>query len=177
MKSNIVLDVVSEDDVWTENIDFDAFKVAEELKDLAFNYVADAGHELLNFDKTFLVNVCLSNDEAVHRLNKEFRGQDKPTNVLSFANIDDDEFWDMLPKEEEVELGDIILAFETLQREAQIKNISVYAHYCHLLVHGFLHILGFDHQEDEEAEEMESLEIEILEAFSVDNPYQEVEED
>lgn len=177
MKSNIVLDVVSEDDVWTENIDFDAFKVAEELKDLTFNYVADAGHELLNFDKTFLVNVCLSNDEAVHRLNKEFRGQDKPTNVLSFANIDDDEFWDMLPKEEEVELGDIILAFETLQREAQIKNISVYAHYCHLLVHGFLHILGFDHQEDEEAEEMESLEIEILEAFSVDNPYQEVEED
>ena len=177
MKSNIVLDVVSEDDVWTENIDFDAFKVAEELKDLAFNYVADAGHELLNFNKTFLVNVCLSNDEAVHRLNKEFRGQDKPTNVLSFANIDDDEFWDMLPKEEEVELGDIILAFETLQREAQIKNISIYAHYCHLLVHGFLHILGFDHQEDEEAEEMESLEIEILEAFSVDNPYQEVEED
>ena len=176
MKSKIVLDVIAEDDVWTEAVDFDAFKVAEELKNLAFDYVAQAGHELLAMDKTFFVNVCLSNDEAVHKLNKEFRGMDKSTNVLSFANIDDDEFWDELSDAKEVELGDIILAFETLQKEADIKGISIYAHYCHLLVHGFLHILGFDHQEDEEAEEMEELETEILAAFSIDNPYREVEE-
>ena len=176
MKSKIVLDVIAEDDIWTEAVDFDVFKVAQELKDLTFEYVAQAGHELLNMDKTFFVNVCLSNDEAVHKLNKEFRGQDKSTNVLSFANIDDDEFWNELSEEKEVALGDIILAFDTLQKEADIKSISVYAHYCHLLVHGFLHILGFDHQEDDEAEEMEGLETEILAAFSIENPYQETEE-
>ena len=176
MKSSISLDVIIEDDAWTESVDFDAVKVAEELKDLTFEYVADAGHELLDMKKTFLVNVCLSNDSEVHRLNKEFRGMDKPTNVLSFANIDDDEFWDSLDDNEENELGDIILAFETLCQEADVKHISVYAHYCHLLVHGFLHILGFDHQEDKQAEEMENIETEILAAFSIDDPYQEVEE-
>ena len=177
MKSNIAVDVIVNDDKWTDAVDFDAIKVAEELKDLAFQYVADNGkHELLDMKKTFQVNVCLSNDEEVHQLNKQFRGMDKPTNVLSFANIDDDDFWGDLENSDEVSLGDIILAFETLQNEAQIKNISVYAHYCHLLVHGFLHLLGFDHQEDDEAEEMEGLEIDILAAFSVDNPYQEVEE-
>lgn len=177
MKSKIVVNTIINDDQWLENVDFDAIKVVDEVKDLTFSYVADAAeHALLKTDKTFSVNVCLSNDEEVQQLNKQFRGLDKPTNVLSFANIDDDEFWDMLPKNSEVELGDIILSFDTLQSEANMKNISVYAHFCHLLVHGFLHILGFDHQEDEEAEEMESFETEILAAFSIDNPYQDEKE-
>lgn len=177
MKSKVIVSTVINDDQWLENVDFDAIKVVDEVKDLTFNYVADtAEHELLVMDKTFNVNVCLSDDEEVHKLNKEFRGLDKPTNVLSFANIDDDEFWNMLQDDSEVELGDIILSFDTLQKEANVKNISVYAHFCHLLVHGFLHILGFDHQEDKEAEEMENLEVEILAAFSIDNPYQAEEE-
>ena len=138
MKSKILLNVVEENPQWTEAVDFDAVKVAEELKDLAFEYVAEvAKHPLLIKDMAYAVNVCLSDDEAVQKLNREFRGMDKPTNVLSFANIDDDEFWDALDDMEDAELGDIILAFETLQREAETKHISVYAHYCHLLVHGF----------------------------------------
>lgn len=177
MKSKVVLNVVSENALWHEVVDFDAFKVAQELKDLAFGYIADAGDDLLSKDVTYNINVCLSDDEEVHRLNREFRGMDKPTNVLSFANVDDDEFWDTLEDGKEAELGDIILAFETLQREAEIKRISVYAHYCHLLLHGFLHLLGFDHQEDEEAEEMEGLETEILALFSIEDPYKEMEED
>lgn len=177
MKSKIVANTVLNDDRWLENVDFDAIKVVEEVKDLAFSYVADVTeHELLVMDKMFNVNVCLSNDDEVHKLNKEFRGLDKPTNVLSFANVDDDEFWDMLKDNSELDLGDIILSFDTLQEEARVKNISVYAHFCHLLVHGFLHILGFDHIDDKEAEEMEGLEIEILAAFSIDNPYQETED-
>ena len=72
-------------------------------------------------------------------------------------------------------MGDIILAFDTLTREALEKGISIYAHYCHLLVHGFLHILGFDHQDDKDAEIMEGLEVEILDAFSIDNPYSDEE--
>lgn len=173
MKSKIVLNVVTEDSQWFDNVDFDAVKVAEELKNLTFGYVAEAAeHELLALDKTFDVDVCLSNDNEVQRLNKEFRGIDKPTNVLSFAEVDDEDFWASLDEVRETELGSIILAFETLQREAALQNISVYAHYCHLLVHGFLHILGYDHQKDEDADEMEGLEVDILAQFSIANPYQ-----
>lgn len=178
MKSNVILNLSVNHAAWMDMVDFDVYKTTEELKNLAFDYVADvASHELLAKSKTYMVNVCLSDDAEVHKLNKEFRGLDKPTNVLSFANIDDDDFYEILDVAEEVELGDIILAFETLQREADIKNISVYAHYCHLVVHGFLHVLGFDHQEDDEAEEMENLETEILALFSIDDPYREEEGD
>lgn len=174
MKSKIILNTDIADDNWLEAVDFDVIKTAEELKDLAFQYIADnVEHELLTLEKTYNVNVCLSNDDEVHRLNREFRQMDKPTNVLSFANIDDDSFWDTLKQETEIDLGDIIIAFETLQKEATLKNITLYAHFCHLLIHGFLHILGFDHQEDKEAEQMETLETEILAAFSIDDPYQE----
>ncbi len=177
MKSNVILNLSVNHSAWTEMVDFDVYKTTEELKNLTFDYVAETmSYDLLAQKKTFMVNVCLSDDEEVHKLNKEFRGVDKPTNVLSFANIDDDDFDEMLKVADEVELGDIILAFETLQREANIKNISIYAHYCHLVVHGFLHILGFDHQDDEEAEEMESLETEILALFSIDDPYCEEED-
>lgn len=172
MKNKINLDVIIDDDKWVENVDFDAQKVAFELKDLVFDFVKkECDHELLGLGKDLSVNVCLSNDEQVHKLNKEFRDMDKPTNVLSFANIDDDEFWDELEEDIEHNLGDIILSFETLFSEAYEKGISVYAHYCHLLVHGFLHLLGFDHQEDDDAEEMEGLEVDILDLFSIENPY------
>ena len=178
MKSKILLNTDIADDNWQDSVDFDVIKTAEELKDLAFQYVADnVEHELLALDKTYAVNVRLSNNEEVHQLNKEFRHIDKPTNVLSFANLDDDTFWDTLENEQEIELGDIIIAFETLAKEANIKNITLYAHFCHLLVHGFLHILGFDHQEEKEAEEMETLETEILAAFSIDDPYQNSDEE
>ncbi len=174
MKSKIVLNVTVDDAQWFDNVDFNVFKVTEELKDLTFGYVAEVGgHELLALNKIFEVDVCLSNDTEVQRLNKEFRDVDKPTNVLSFAEVDDDGFWTSLDGAENLELGNIILAFETLQREAVFQNISVYAHYCHLLVHGFLHILGYDHQTDVEANEMERLEIDILARFSIANPYQE----
>lgn len=179
MISKVVLNITEDCPLWTEAVDFDAIKVANELKDLAFPYIEQNVEEaILCRDIVYGVNLCLGDDEQVHKLNREFRGMDKPTNVLSFANIDGDEFWEAIEEEgsNEVELGDIILAFETLQREAEIKGISVYAHYCHLLVHGFLHLLGFDHQDDKEAEEMEALETEILALFSIDDPYQEMEE-
>lgn len=178
MKSKVSVDIIVHDERWQEAVDFDVFKVIDELKELTFGYVeevyAEGKHEFLSVKNKLNVNVCLSNDEEVHQLNKEFRGMDKPTNVLSFANVDDDEFWNEIESVHEAELGEIVLAFETLQNEAVQKNITVYAHFCHLLVHGFLHLLGFDHQDDEDAEVMEGLEVEILDAFSIDNPYDEV---
>ena len=174
MKSKIIINTDIADDNWLEAMDFNVLKTAEELKDLTFNYISDnVEHELLEQDKTYNINIRLSNNFEVQQLNCKFRNIDNPTNVLSFACIDDDSFWEMLKQEQEIELGDIIIAFETLKTEAITKNITVYAHFCHLLVHGFLHILGFDHQNDNEAETMETLETEILAAFSIDNPYQE----
>ena len=177
MKTKVNLEVILEDDRWQDSVDFDAIKVAEEIKDLAFLYVAkEVEHEVLALAKELNVNVCLSGDEEVRKLNREFRGKDAPTNVLSFANIDEEEFWDGLESGEEIrDLGDIILAFETLEKEAREKGISLYAHYVHLLVHDFLHLLGFDHVEDEDAEVMEELEIEILREFSIENPYKDEE--
>jgi len=121
------------------------------------------------------MNLCLSNDEKVHKLNKEFRNMDKPTNVLSFARIDDDAFFDEVENADVAELGDIIISLDTLEREAKIENISFEDHYAHLLLHGILHLCGFDHTEDEEAEYMESVEIAILKKMNIENPYKDYE--
>lgn len=119
------------------------------------------------------INLSLSNDETVHKLNLEFRGLDKSTNVLSFANIDDPDFELQPMSADSLELGDIIIALETLQREADVKGISLSDHLSHLLVHGLLHLLGYDHQQENEAEQMEKLEILILKSLNIANPYQE----
>ncbi|MCQ2914569.1 MAG: rRNA maturation RNase YbeY [Alphaproteobacteria bacterium] len=113
------------------------------------------------------VSVLLADDEDVHILNKEYRGVDRPTNVLSFAALDDEE--EII--EEPVLMGDIIVAFETCKREAEEQNIKLEDHLFHLVVHGMLHLIGYDHIEDDEAEEMESLEIEILAKNNIANPY------
>lgn len=110
------------------------------------------------------LSILLTNDEEQHALNKEWRGKDSSTNVLSFPQIE--------PFDPVVGiLGDITLARETLIREADEQGVSFEAHFTHLVVHGFLHILGYDHLDDEEAEEMESLETAILATLGIDDPY------
>ena len=133
-------------------------------------------HEEIDFlqsGKNINVNLCLGNDDEVHALNREFRGKDKPTNVLSFANIDDESFADEWSDGEEIELGDIIIALETMQAEAGNQNLTLHDHYCHLFAHGLLHLLGYDHIEADEAEHMESFEIAILKQMNINNPYEE----
>ena len=101
-------------------------------------------------------------------LNRDFRGKDKPTNVLSFPF----EVPDFLIDEEPT-LGDIIIAMPVIEAEAVEQKKSVEHHLAHMTIHGTLHLLGFDHIIDEEAEEMEALEIEILEKLGIANPYEE----
>ena len=172
-KCKLNLDIA--DNRWKKEIP-DIAELSEKVKQQAFSYAFDNDsetHEILSaYD--FAVNVRLSNDVEVQRLNKEFRGMDKPTNVLSFANLDFENF-KADPEDPETELGDIIIAFETMQKEAKIENISLKAHYCHLLTHGFLHILGFDHIEDDDAEYMESFEVVILAELGIENPYEDEE--
>lgn len=127
----------------------------------------------IEFLKPVQINLNLSNDEEIQKLNLEFRGKDQPTNVLSFANIDDENFVDSIGLFDEIEFGDIIISYDTVEREAAKQNISLNDHFTHLFIHGILHLLGFDHMEDEEAEEMETAEIKILEILNIKNPYTE----
>ena len=165
------LNIIIEDDRW-KNFDGDVRKISRKVFDVAIKYLNS--HDELDFlpnDKPIEINLCLSNDDNVHELNREFRSMDKPTNVLSFANVDDENFLAETASQNEIELGDIIIAFETMEREAVLENITFNAHYCHLLTHGILHLCGFDHQEDDEAEYMEALEVKILAELNIDNPY------
>lgn len=167
----VVLNPEIEDKRWSDAIT-DVVSVAEKVKSATFDFVAkNTDVEILSAQKPLLVNLCLSDDNHIHELNRDFRNKDKPTNVLTFANLD---FADFEPDGgvfDEIDLGSIIIAFETMQKEADMENITLYAHFCHLLVHGFLHILGFDHIEDEEAEYMESFEKAILHNLGIANPY------
>ena len=113
--------------------------------------VNDEGQEL---------SVVLADDGFVQNLNKQWRGKDKPTNVLSF------------PQDEPMTLGDVILAFETVKQESSEQNKRFEDHTAHLIVHGILHLLGHDHMNDADAEIMEALEIEILDAVGIKNPYE-----
>ena len=168
IKFDIFIDI--EDNRWTAAID-NIVAVANNVKNVVLQQVVE-DVDFLNSDKTFCLNLCLSDDKNVHKLNLEFRHQDKPTNVLSFANIDSEDFDDLL-EDDTIELGDIIIAYETMEREAKEQEVSFKNHFCHLWTHGILHILGYDHIEDADREEMESLEIAILDKLGIENPYKE----
>jgi len=105
------------------------------------------------------LSLVLSDDAQVRGLNRDYRNQDKATNVLSFP-------------QDGALLGDIVVARETVEREAHEKNIAFEAHLTHLIIHGWLHLQGFDHQTDTTAEGMEAIEISALASLGIDNPYQ-----
>ncbi len=119
------------------------------------------------------VSLVLADDAMVRELNGQYRGQDKPTNVLSFAALDDG---GPVPAEGPVLLGDVIFAYETTAAEAAATGKTLDQHLCHLVVHGILHLLGYDHQNDAEADEMEGLERSLLAALGVPDPYEESDE-
>ena len=106
------------------------------------------------------LSIALVDDKEIQFLNKKFRGKNKATNVLSFPSNGPAPI-----------LGEIILSYETLKKEAEELLIPFKHHLIHMLVHGFLHLQGFDHQTDEDAAIMEKLEVRVLLDLNIDNPY------
>ena len=110
------------------------------------------------------VSIILTNDSEIHALNREYRGKDTPTNVLSFELGDD------------VLLGDIYISFDTVMQQAKTENITMENHTAHMVVHGVLHLIGYDHLNDRQAKKMESKEIEALKKIGIKNPYDDEQE-
>jgi probable rRNA maturation factor len=110
------------------------------------------------------LSVLLTDDAEIRALNAQWRQQDKPTNVLSFPAPSSGNMQPRL-------LGDIVIAYETTAREAETEHKPFEHHLSHLTVHGFLHLLGYDHELDDEAETMERLEREILARLDIADPY------
>ena len=112
----------------------------------------------------------LTDDAGIRTLNHDWRGIDKPTNVLSFPAV-------ALPGSggQPRALGDIAIAYETTRREADSENKRFSDHLSHLAVHGFLHLIGYDHENEDDAEAMEALEVEILARLGIPDPYRDRE--
>jgi probable rRNA maturation factor len=152
---SLTIDISIEDESWNAVGDIDA--LARSAVDAA---LAESGDTLTPDTE---VSIVLCDNAFIQELNAKWRGKDKPTNVLSFPA----DFQDATPA-----LGDIIIAYETVAREAAEEGKSLRDHLTHMIVHGFFHLLGFDHEDDEEAEEMEAAEIQALAALGIASPYE-----
>lgn len=146
--------VIINDEAWPDNLEARAEEAVRAAVKLAKPKVKGAAE----------LSIVLTNDAEQHALNRQWRGKDSSTNVLSFPQIEP--FGPVIGL-----LGDITLARETLEREAAEQGTSFADHFTHLVVHGFLHILGYDHLTDAEALQMESLETQILASLGVEDPY------
>ncbi len=148
--ASLEVDILASTDLW---------RGREEI--LARALAAAAEHE----NTEGIISVLLGDDVAIAGMNKEFRGKEGSTNVLSFPPASPD------PPGPARFLGDIALAAETIVEEAQFQGKSFDAHAAHLVVHGFLHLLGYDHTNEADANRMEARETEILRSIGIDDPY------
>lgn len=153
------------DPVWGDEVDWEA--LANHAAEATAATATELAHE------NMLVSLVMADDEEVHALNKQWRAKDKPTNVLSFPMLSREE---VLHAAKDTDapgmLGDLILAHGVCTREAADKNVSVEVHATHLIVHGLLHLAGYDHELGEtQAEEMENLERKALALMGIADPY------
>jgi probable rRNA maturation factor len=155
-----------------------AADISIDIADARWNYAAPGGVEPLVLDAVRAalaahgpnapveIGLRLTNDEEIQVLNRDWRGMDKPTNVLSFA-LDEEINAPGAP----MPLGDVVIAYDTCVREASDEDKTLADHLRHLVVHGTLHLLGFDHEDAREADIMEDAERRILAKLGVSDPY------
>ena len=159
---------LSREDPWPEG-DWQA--VAERAARAAIGLTPHG--PLLTTAATVEISVRLTGDDEVHALNRQYRGKDKSTNVLSFPLVQPDLIDTVSQNSDDGELllGDIVLAHGVCVAEAAERGIAVETHATHLLVHGVLHLLGYDHMDDDEAEAMEDIERQALGTLGIADPY------
>lgn len=139
------------------------------LNEDALAQIIDTALAHLDMDELTEIGIACVDLAESHELNMQYRGKDKPTNVLSFPSDIPEEILEMLDARP---LGDLVICIPVVLQEAEEQQKTPIDHFTHLLVHGVLHLLGYDHElGDVEAEEMESLEIEILAKLDIANPY------
>lgn len=148
-------------------VDCRNWPAVDRLRTLADKVIEAAWTELdLPSAESSEVSILFTNDAGMRRLNAAWLGKDKPTNVLSFPST-----MTVDPGRWPRTLGDIALAYETVSGEARLENKPFDHHLSHMIVHGLLHLLGYDHQSDDEANQMEQLETRILTRISIPDPY------
>ncbi len=149
---------------WPEATDW------EDLCERAVAALAKVAPELAN--ERLCASILFADDAEVHALNHEWRGKDKPTNVLSFPMLEREDMLALAPDGPPELLGDVALALETCAREAEEKNLTLEQHATHLIVHGLLHLAGHDHEiSPKDARIMEQLEINALALLGIADPY------
>lgn len=153
----ITIDILTESPLWGDSEAYEAIAKS----------CTDAVWSRLDLPQTETeLSLVLTDDASIREINAQWRNKDKPTNVLSFPA-----FEIAAGDAPGAMLGDIIIARETVEREALEEQKTFDQHLHHMIVHGLLHLLGYDHEDEEEAEEMEGLEREILHALAIPDPY------
>jgi probable rRNA maturation factor len=158
---------IDSDPEWDSRIGWDSL-----VRKAAEAAIAESAFpQLTALQRPVELSVRLAGDDEVRTLNAEWRGKNKPTNVLSFPQLDAAELDRIGGEGPEVMLGDLVLAREVCQREAAEKAVPLEDHAAHLVVHGTLHLLGYDHQDDRSAQDMESREVRALARLGIADPY------
>ena len=165
---------LAREDPWPSETDWTAL-----ARKAALAAIARTPHGPLSETRASIeISLRLTDDEEVRALNRDYRQKDKPTNVLSFPMVQPDLLETVTQNSDdgEVLLGDIVLAHGVCAAEAAERGIAIETHATHLIVHGVLHLLGYDHIDDREAEAMEAIETDALASLGIDDPYL-IEED
>lgn len=173
LPEGLVLEVTLDSEDWQSGLpDY------EEIAIRAINQIVSnvpEGKKLFKFSHLEL-EIILCDDARIKNLNSKYRHQDKATNVLSFEGLNSEQTELLLKSDAEapsypVSLGEVYVAYETLAEEAEAAKISLKDHFTHLVIHGILHLLSYDHIEDEEAAIMENVEKKLLLNLAIDDPY------
>jgi probable rRNA maturation factor len=164
----LILEIAIEaDEDWDSSTGWD-----EIVRAAANSAIAESRYpNLATGDRPVELSVRLTGDEEVRALNAQWRGKDKATNVLSFPLADQNELASGAADGPELMLGDIVLARGVCEAEAAEKGVPVETHATHLVVHGTLHLLGYDHHDDGDATDMEAREVRALARLGIANPY------
>jgi probable rRNA maturation factor len=164
---NIIVEIAQEHKEWDQYSELNPEYFAQIVERVLSRYP--------NFSRVQEVelSVLLTDNTKIKLLNNEFRGKDKATNVLSFPDIEIDRrrIVEFEVDSEYMYLGDIAFSYQVIKEESSLKSIYFQDYFKHLLIHAILHLIGYDHMHDEEAEVMEAIEIEILNSFGIKSPY------